>query len=128
MIIMTDKRVLRANGEADYDYESDILFFKIKNREYETSLDMGRFSVDFDNEKFVVGIQIFDASEFFGVSKILLRSIKKWGLQIDVAENKLEIRLMFQIVSRNKVIEKNPIIIESLRTQVPDSKVMCAVK
>lgn len=128
MIIMTDKRVLRANGEADYDYESDILFFKVKNREYETSLDMGRFSVDFDTEKYVVGIQIFDASEFFGVSKILLRSIKKWGLQIDVAENKLEIRLMFQIVLRNKVIEKNPIIIESLRTRVPDSKVMCAVK
>ncbi len=126
-IFMTEKKLLNAKGEADYDFENDILFFKVKNREYEKSVELDRFAIDIDDENFVVGMQIFEASKFLGVPKEFLCAIKRWAFQATVAENRLEIRLMFQVLSRNRVIEKNPIIIEPLKISMPNSNMMCKV-
>jgi len=124
---MTEKKLLNARGEADYDFENDILFFKVKNREYEMSVELDRFAIDIDDKNFVVGMQIFDASKFLDMPKDFLRTIKRWAFQATVAENRLEIRLMFQVLFRNRVIEKNPIIIEPLRVPMPNSNMMCKV-
>ena len=35
----TQNRLLEGKGEVDYDYTNDILFFKIKDREYDRSLE-----------------------------------------------------------------------------------------
>ena len=121
------RRELVGKGEFDYDYVNDILFFKTKNRNYDRSIEMDRFSIDVDEENFVVGIQIFDASEFFGLGKELLRNVKKWQFQASVDENRLEIRLIFQTVFRNKIIEPRPMIIEELDEPLPNSKVVCTV-
>lgn len=127
MYMERKRRHLEGKGEWDYDYVNDILFFKTKNREYSRSIEMHRFVVDVDEENFVVGIQIFDASEFFGLSKEALRTIKKWQFQATIAENRLEVRLVFQTIFRNKIIEPRPIIIEPLKEPLPDSKVICTV-
>ena len=121
------RRELVGKGEFDYDYVNDILFFKTKNRNYDRSIEMDRFSIDVDEENFVVGIQIFDASEFFGLGKELLRNVKKWQFQASVDENRLEIRLIFQTVFRNKIIEPRPMIIEELDEPLPNSRVVCTV-
>lgn len=120
-------RYLRGRGEYDYDYVHDILFFKTKKRNYDRSVELDRFVIDIDKENFVVGIQIFDASEFLGIPKLILRNIRNWQFHATVDENKLEIRLMFRVVHRNKMVEKNPIIIEPLKESLPDSKVICSV-
>lgn len=121
------RRHLEGKGECDYDYVDDILFFKAKDREYSRSIEMDRFVVDVDVEKFVVGIQIFDASELFGLSKEALRTIKKWQFQATIDENRLEVRLVFQTIFRSKIIEPRPIIIEQLKEPLPNSKVVCTV-
>ncbi len=65
-------------GEVDYDYKHDILFFKTKNREYEKSFEFDNLIIDIDKKGFIVGIQIFEASEFLRLSRIKLRDIPNW--------------------------------------------------
>ncbi len=121
-------RLLEGKGEFDYDYVNDILFFKVKDRTYERSIETDRFVIDIDKEDFVVGIQIFDASEFFKVPKQALRNVQKWQLQAGVRENVIEVRVIFATVLRNKITEQKPIIIERLSESLPDSQVVCSIR
>jgi len=116
---------LEAEGEMDYDYTNDILFFKVKNREYSFSIEFQNMVIDIDEEKFVVGIQIFDASRFLRMSKINLREIPKWQFKAKIEENVIELRLNYQLQIRNKVYEKSPIIIQENKSGLPSPQMVC---
>ena len=105
---------LEAKGEMDYDYINDILFFKVKDREYDISLEFQNMVVDIDKEKFITGIQIFDASAFLKIDKTNLRKISKWKFQAQLANNELRIELYYQIIIRNQTINNNlyPIVVQ----------------
>ena len=121
------KKSIQGKGEADYDFKHDILFFKTKDRKYAKSIELlDNIVVDVDKEGFLVGIQIFDASEFLNLDKKELLSIPKWSFNANVYDgNKIDIRLIFQIKIRNKVIEKNPIIAQQINQKLPDSEMVC---
>ena len=121
---MPEKRQLNSKGEMDYDYSNDILFFKSKNREYSRSKEFSNIVLDIDKEDFIVGIQIFDASKFLRIPKIALRNVPKWQFQATILDNKIEIRLVFQVVYRNKKIEKNPIIMTETEDNLPNSRLI----
>ena len=123
-------RELKEKGEFDYDFLNDILFFKVKNRNYEKSIELDNLVVDIDEENFIIGLQIFDASEYFGISKNHLRFALNWRLQATVkkiseSESKIEIRLMFQVNVRNKIIQPEPIITQNVRDSLESSRMMC---
>lgn len=120
-------RQLKGPGEVDYDFVNDILFFKVKDREYDESLELGNLVVDIDTEKFIVGIQIFDASEFLQVSKDSLRNIPRWKFQAFINKDNIEIRLNYQTQIRNTIVEKNPIIVKENKSNLPVSEVTCVV-
>jgi uncharacterized protein YuzE len=117
----------RGKGEFDYDYSHDILSFKIKDREYDRSIELDNIVVDIDTQKFLTGIQILEASKFLRIPKIALRKIPRWEFCAGVDENKIEIRLTFQTIFRNQLIEKNPILIEPLKESLPNSEMVCAI-
>ena len=122
---MTGKK-LEGNGEVDYDYKHDILFFKVKNREYVRSIELlDNLVVDVDKEGFLTGIQIFDATEYLNMDKKSLLNIPNWQFTINVHENIIEIRLVFQIKVRNKIVEKNPIIAQQINQKLPNSELVC---
>jgi len=110
-------RHLEAEGEMDYDYVNDILFFKVKNREYNFSIEFQNMVIDIDEEKFIVGIQIFEASNFLRMPKINLREIPNWKFNAKLENNTIEIRLDYQLKVRNKIFEKNPIIIQENKSE-----------
>ena len=122
---MEQKR-LQGKGEVDYDYKHDILFFKTTEREYVKSLEFDNITVDIDKEDFLVGIQIFEASKFLNLDKKVLLSIPKWRFDANVYDgNKIDIRLVFRIKVRNKIVEKNPIILQSIDEKLPNSSLVC---
>lgn len=121
------KQILNCAGEWDYDYSNDILFFKVKNREYSYSIELKNLVLDVDSDNFITGLQIFDASGFFNLPKEFVREIKKWNFEANVESNTIEVRLVFNVMFRNKLIEKNPILIQPLNRDMPDSKIICAV-
>lgn len=124
---MKQPKLLKGKGKEDYDLVNDILFFKVNDREYEKSIELDGMVVDIDKEDFIVGLQIFDASKFLKMPKIALMKINNWQFRAALNENRLEVRLAFQMVVRNKIIEKNPIIVEHLQESLPSSEVMVAV-
>ena len=122
---MTGKK-LEGKGEVDYDYKHDILFFKTKDREYVKSIELlDNLVVDVDKEGFLTGIQMFDASEYLNIDKKSLLQIPNWQFTINVHENIIEIRLVFQIKIRNKIVEKNPIISQQINQNLPNSELIC---
>ncbi len=46
-----ESRHLEAKGKMDYDYANDILFFKLKDREYAFSIEFHNIVIDIDKEK-----------------------------------------------------------------------------
>ncbi len=65
-------------GEMDYDLKNDIRIFKAKNKAYKKSVELENIVLDIDANGSVSGVQIFDASRFFGVKKNNLLKIPKW--------------------------------------------------
>ena len=108
------ERVLEAEGEMDYDYVNDILLFKIKDREYDFSIEFQNMVIDIDSEQFIVGIQIFDASKFIKISKEHLRKITKWQFKARLQGSEFRIDLHYQVIIRNKIVNNNiyPIIVQ----------------
>ena len=114
------ERHLEGIGEMDYDYLNDILFFKVKDREYEKSIEFENMVIDLDNEDYIVGIQIFDASEFLGIAKSHLK-INNWQFKARITPNAIEVRLVCQINVRNMIKELSSIIIQQNQEGLPNS-------
>lgn len=112
-------------GEADYDFKHDILFFKTKNREYKKSIELENFTLDIDEEGFITGIQIFEASKFLNLDKVALMKIPKWKFMAKYFDGRIDVRLIFQVRIRNIIVEKNPIILESISEPLPNSELEC---
>jgi len=128
---MTGKaRELKEKGEFDYDYSHDILFFKVKDREYNRSIELDNMVIDIDEEGFIVGLQIFDASKYFAIERKYLRAAMGWRMQamtenLSESESKVEIRLMFQVMMRNKILQPTPIITQNVHDSLRNSKMVC---
>jgi uncharacterized protein YuzE len=120
-------RHLEAEGEMDYDHVNDVLFFKLKDRDYDFSLEFQNMVIDVDKEKFITGIQIFNASEFLGIQKINLRAIPRWQFKSKVNQGVVEIRLFYQVNIRNKIIEKTPIIIQENTARLPSPQIVSTI-
>ena len=107
----------------DYDYVDDILFFKIKDRGYNRSLEFENMVIDIDNEDYIVGIQIFEASKFLRVEKSQLK-LNKWQFKTLITPTSIEIRLFCEVMIRNKVRELNPIIVQQNTEGLPSQQIV----
>ncbi len=118
----------RGKGESRYNYRYDILFFKIKGRDYLKSLDFGDIIVDIDTEGFITGIQIFDASNMFKLDKLTLREIKNWEFKTKAQDRVITIQLMFVMVRRNKqIVQRGENLVRETVSQLEDAEVLCTV-
>ena len=91
-------------GEFLYNFNDDILMFKVKDRDYKNSVELQNFVADIDIEGFVTGIRIFDASKVFGVDKYTLRHVVKWAFKTSVESGTITVRLTFVGKVRNKEV------------------------
>ena len=117
---------MKEKGEMDYDDEYDILSFKTSEGEYYKSVELDHMTVDVDKEGHIIGIQLFKASAFLEVDKDVLRNLLHWELHVKIENGIIEIRIAFSFKQKDKLIEKNPIIMQNLPSALPDSEVACA--
>lgn len=125
--MISKEKYLEKAGVFDYDYVNDILFFKVDEREYAFSVELLDYVIDLDIEGFVVGLQIFDASKHFGMNKNSLRDVKNWRLEARIRAGVIEVKLVFTSMLRNKMIEKNPILVQRIDGNIADSRVLCTI-
>lgn len=125
---MENDRLLNGEGEFDYDLANDILFFKVKNREYSYSMELSNYVIDLDDEGFVVGMQIHNASDLFELRKESLKNVNAWKLEASIKDKVIQVKIFFNTIFRNRTIEKNPILVERTLEDLPDSLVCVASK
>ncbi len=94
---------LNGRGEFSYDYKYDTLGFKIKNRNYKQSFEFQNFIADLDDQNFITGIRILDASKVFGLNKYVLKSIVVGEFQSKIENNVITIVFKFVSKVRNSV-------------------------
>ena len=123
------KQTKKCKGKEDYDYKHDILFFKVKEREYHKSLEFEDIVLDIDKKGSITGMQIFDASKLFKMDKNSLRQVKEWELHTKVKNNVITVQLMFEVATRNKVIiERGQNLIRESASPIKDSEIVCRVE
>lgn len=94
----------RGQGQFLYDFKYDILTFKIKNRDYKMSVEFQNFIIDIDEEGFVTGIRVQDASNVFGVDKYFLKNIAHGEFKSSIESNVINVRIDFVSIIRNKLV------------------------
>ena len=105
-----------------------MIFFSLKwKREYLRSIELEDVVLDIDKEGYITGIQIFGASKMFNIDKRAIRSIKKWVFKVRTEGKGIFIQLMFEMVRRNKVVERGQNLVRESSSLGTDSEVMCAV-
>jgi len=125
-------------GITDYDFAYDILFFKIKDREYDYSIELDDLIIDLDTDGFIIGIQIFEASKFLSTrfkkfTKSNLTNKINWmySAKVNFEERKIDIILEYTIIIRNKYFIEHPRIIEPLPEEVSEgllnTEIVCEV-
>src|SRR3989338_4183141 len=113
----------KGNGEMNYDYSNDILFFKVKDRIYDRSIELEDIVLDIDNEGYITGIQIFGASKMFSVDKNTLRNVQKWEFKVRIEGRIISVQLMFEMLRRNKLVERGQNLIRESSSILTDSEV-----
>ncbi len=129
---MTEPKRLDGTGKGEclYDYKHDILTFKIKDRNYRQSVEVQNYVIDVDDEGFVTGLRIFDATKVLGLSKLVLKNIIRMDFRAQIRDNVISVTLKFSSMLRNKILfkEKETFtqkITQESPTPLEDSIVVC---
>ena len=116
-------------GEYTYDYNNDILLFKVKDRDYKKSIDFGNTVVDIDTDDFITGCRIMDASKVFRLPKVQLMKVTEFEFNASAEDKVITLELNFVSVFRNKqVVDKGQNFVrETVDSTITDSTVAATV-
>ena len=90
----------------DYDFQNDTIFFYVDNDKYVSSMDLDGIILDFNEDNFIMGIEILNASKKFNFSKAGLRDIHHFSATIEISKKNIEVSMKLEIVKRNKLIDR----------------------
>ena len=96
---------IKKNTHIEYDFQNDILFAKSIKREYDSSLQLGDFVLDFDKNKQVIGFEMFDASKKLGTNKIALNSFKEISINIFISNSIIQLIVKVKTKYRSSIKE-----------------------
>lgn len=90
----------------DYDFQNDTIFFYVDNDKYVSSMDLDGIILDLNEDNFIMGIEILNASKKFNSSKAGLRDIHHFSATIEISKKNIEVSMKLEIVKRNKLIDR----------------------
>ena len=88
----------------DYDLQNDSIFFYGEDNNYKSSIDFDGIVIDFNEEDYLMSIEILDASEKFNFSKQDLLNIKNFHATIEVTKENIELTMNLKISKRNRLV------------------------
>lgn len=93
-------------SKCDYDFENDTILFYGGSDKYKFSMDLDGIILDVNEDNYIMGIEILDASKKFKFSKSDLRDISKFSATIKTNEKNIEVNMKLKINKRNKLINR----------------------
>lgn len=107
----------------DYDSSNDILF--ISNEEkVKTSIDIGDFVLDVNNNNFICGLEVMDASENLGISKKLLNNIKNIKMNVLYRTDNICVLLTMLFQDKGKEVNMSIPLSLNLGHKTPQKEMM----
>jgi hypothetical protein len=91
----------------DYDLQNDSIFFYGEDKKYKSSVELEGVILDFNEEDYLTGIEILDASEKFNISKADLLNIKNFDATIIISKENIDVQMKMEYYKRNKLIATN---------------------
>ncbi len=118
------KKNVRGIRPVDYDPVVDSLFVSVPNRKYEYSimvgddliLDFGR--IPSGEKQSIVGFELLNASEKFGIDRHLLKNIRGLHAEITIDEKTVKLKLSL-VISHRKKERKRSKVLEVTNLGVP---------
>lgn len=92
-------KVLKSNYF--YDFNEDIYYVKVLDRNYKCSFDNKNFIFDLNENNEICGIEILNASKVFGITKIDLKDIISNKVEIVVYGDLIKFKINFLFKIRN---------------------------
>jgi uncharacterized protein YuzE len=89
----------------DYDFETDILFFRDNSLKYHSSIDLGDLMIEMEKNG-PMGVELLNAATHFGISKIQLKTIQNINATIRISETDITATIEIFIKSRNANVPK----------------------
>ena len=86
----------------DYDSNNDI-FFISDGEKVKASLDIGDFVLDVNNNNFISGIEIMNASENLGINKEVLKNIKSMKMSVTYKTNNVYVNHKYSYINSHGI-------------------------
>ena len=93
----------------DYDRENDDLFLSKGKGNYEGSVEIGDFIIDFSRNDEIVGIEIMNASKNLNISKSLLSGIKSAHMNVSQRNQAMIINALLVLKNKKEIRTAIPI-------------------
>jgi uncharacterized protein YuzE len=93
----------------DYDEENDDLLLRKGKGEYEASIEIGDFIVDFSKKEQIIGIEIMNASKNLSISKALLNTIRNASMNVSQRNHATVINALLILENRQEIRTAIPI-------------------
>jgi uncharacterized protein YuzE len=107
----------------DYDVDNDILFIS-NGEKVKSSLDIGDFVLDVNNESFICGIEIMNAIENLGINKEFLQHIENIKMSVNYRTNHVYVMLAISFKTKEKEVNVNIPLTLSLGHKTPTTEVL----
>lgn len=96
-------------GKWSYDHSLDIYSSEKLNREYEQSIRVENIVLDIDKKGSIVGIEIFEASKFFGISKQHFKDLLAGKFEFFLSEDHKFLKIKIDVVFKVRNAERQRI-------------------
>ena len=84
-----------------YDFETNIFSALPLKRSYHSSFQKGDMIFDLDEKGKIIGLELLNASQNFGISKNFLRKMREMKIEIETNEELIKIRVIIKTLVRN---------------------------
>lgn len=98
---MNEARIKRKGDFADYDLQNDSFFTYTKEMKYKSSLDIDGIVLDIAEDNSIMGIEILDFSNRFGISKYDAQHYKSLAVEVTITEQAIVVEITLSVLKRN---------------------------
>lgn len=88
-------------AKSSYDFETNVFSAMPLKRDYHSSFQKGDLIFDLDSDGKLVGLELLNASEIFGIPKTFLKNIIGIKIEVEANEELIKMRILVKTLVRN---------------------------
>ena len=103
---MSKARIERKGDVADYDIETDSFFTYTRELKYKSCIDIDGIVLDIAEDNSIMGIEILDFSNRFGISRYDAQHYKSLAAEITITAQAIVVEITLSVLKRNAELSR----------------------